>query len=671
MVMSDKTPDEGYVKFVFNLTSTIRKLSLYPPKHPTVIYSIKNLYSMLREILDKKDSINIGFSSDNHILIEGQLLAEKGTKLMEGLTAYFKKLDIESLTFKSGVTDNELEAFIRFVLMEPDELKKIGELSKAFLDKGIQNIKIAQFSYIKIEKGKQALEVQGEAIQLLKRLESKIKDFSLGKIHEPEELQNLEKDILNMVTAEFKQKKKLSTKAKNILKRFLLKSEQRQEAFSRLNDALLTAGCSQPEADKLVNKIKAGVSKSLASQEGTVKTGRSEVDKLETENQDLKTKISKLQKEIDLKIASLDKLGKENRSITQEKERIDNIVHHMAEGLVVVDPQGKIIMLNPVAEKLLDIGKDSVGAPLNKTIKDEHLLTVVKNISPNKDGTFQKDIELLSKDDSTKRVLRTSSAVVEDPDGKTVGMVTVLNDITRQKEIEKMKSDFVSNVSHELRTPMATIQQNITLLIEGLPGVLNESQLKFLNIAQDNIKRLKRLINDLLDSAAIESGKFKLRILEANINERIDNVVTFLRQWAASRKISIRTDLLPQDTVLKVDKDRIEQVLTNLISNAVKFTPEGGEILVSVAQREPTDEFPQGAIEISVKDTGSGIAPEHIDKVFERFERAGAIASGIGGTGLGLSICKQIVTMHKGKIWAESKLNEGSKFSFLLPQKIP
>jgi len=454
-----------------------------------------------------------------------------------------------------------------------------------------------------------------------------------------------------------------------MLKKFLLKSQQKQEVFISLNDALLAAGCSSPEADKLVDKIRQEISKKVSARQGVTGLERGEFDRLKAENNNLKTKISQLEQEIALKTSSLEKLGKESRRVIQEKERIDNIVHHMAEGLVVVDPQGKIVMLNPVAEKLLNIGKDSIGVPLSKTVKDEHLLTVVKKISPDQDGAIQKDIELFSPDDATKRVLRTSSAVVEDPNGKTVGMVTVLNDITRQKEIEKMKSDFVSNVSHELRTPMATIQQNISLLIEGLPGVLNEDQLKFMNIAQDNIARLKRLINDLLDSAAIESGKFKLMVSESSVNERIDNVVTFLVRWAESKKISIQTNLLPKDEILEMDKDRIEQVLTNLISNAIKFTPEGGKVFVSAEKREPTTETPQGVIEFSVRDTGVGITPENIKKVFVRFERGGAIASGVGGTGLGLSICQQIVNMHGGKIWVESKLNEGSRFSFSLPQK--
>jgi len=666
--MPDNTLENNYIKFASNFTVAIRKLSLYPSKHPAVVYSIKNLNSSLQEILNIKNAISISVSSDSSILIEGCSVSEKGSRLIEDLVAYFKRLDIESLTLTLGITDKELEAFIRILLMGPEEIKKIGDLNKVFQDNNIQHIKIAQFSYIKVQKGKAVLELEADRQQLLNRLKSKIKDYSQGKIQKFDDIQNLEKDIIDMATAEFKEKKNLLSPTKNMLKKFLLKSEDRQDVILRLNNNLLNSGCLPQEVNNLVNRIEEEISKKPIDRLQAVRIAREKAEKLEKENEDLKLKISQLQKELDSKAATYEGIKKEHLRITQEKERIDNIIRHMAEGLVVVDSQGNILMLNPVAEKLLGIKQNCIGIPLGKILKDEHLLALVKNIMPDKNGNIQKDIELLSPDKSTTRVLRTSSAVVEDHNGKTVGMVTVLNDITRQKELEKMKSDFVSNVSHELRTPLATIQQNISLLTEGLGGVLNEDQIKFLNIAQDNIKRLKRLINDLLDSAAIEAGKFKLSISKADVNERINNVVTFLSRWAKAKNISIQTDLLPENEILEMDKDRIEQVLTNLLSNAIKFTPEGGKVFISAARHDPNELMPQGAIEISIKDTGVGIAPSDMERIFGRFERGGAINTGIGGTGLGLSICKEILRMHGGNIWVESKLNEGSKFSFLLPR---
>lgn len=667
--MADNPRENNYAKFISNLAATIRKVGLYPSKHPAVVYSIKNLLSTLKLALKAKDAISVSLTSDNQILIEGEPAGERGSKLVEDLAAQFRKLDIESLTVSSGITDKELESFIRILLMEPEEIKKSGDLNKVFQNQGIQHIKISQYSYMRVKKGKVAVEVEEEKRQFLVDLKSRIKDYSRGKIQETQEVQSLERDIFDAVAAEFRENKKIAPATKKMLERFLMQSQDTAGAASRLNSALVNSGCLPEEADELANRIEKEISKKLTA--GTEVTGNKieGVKNLIRQNEELKLKVNQLQKELVSKTSAYEESKKESIRTIQEKERIDNIVHHMAEGLVVVDSDGNIVMLNPVAGKLLGIGKESIGVTLSKTVKDEHLLTMVKNLKPGADGAIEKDIEFLSPDESTKRVLRTSSAVVEDHNGKTVGMVTILNDITRQKEIEKMKSDFVTNVSHELRTPLATIQQNISLLMEELPGGLNEAQRRFLNIAQDNIKRLRRLINDLLDSAAIEAGKFKLRLSKADINERINNVVTFLSRWAQTRNISIQTDLLPESQILEMDKDRIEQVLTNLLSNAIKFTPEGGGIFISAVKREPAEDMPERAIEISVKDTGLGIAPGDLEKIFEKFERAGVVSSGVGGTGLGLSICREIVRLHSGRIWVESKLKEGSKFSFLLPIK--
>ncbi|MFH1339055.1 MAG: ATP-binding protein [Candidatus Omnitrophota bacterium] len=667
--MPDNPLENNYSKFASSLASTIRKLSLYPAKHPAVVYSVKNLNSMLQEILNAKGAFSLNLSSDNQILVEGQPVGEKGSKLIDDLAADFRKLDIESLTISPGIADKELEEFIRVLLMEPEEIKKTGDLNKIFQDKGIQHIQTSQFSYVKVKKGKVAVEVGQENRHLFEELKTKIKDFSRGKIQEPGEIQKLEKDVIDTATAEFRERNKLPAATKNMLKKFLMQSQDTAGVISRLNSALIGSGCPPEEAEKLINKIGREISRKPAAGIGAGGIKKEEAEELIKRNLELESRVGRLRKELEEKAAAYEELTRESKRVAQEKERVDNIVHHMAEGLVVVDSNGNIVMLNPVAEKLLGLGKENIGVPLSNTVKDEHLLTMVKNIMPAKDGTIEKDIEFLSPDESTRRVLRTSSAVVEDHNGKTVGMVTVLNDITRQREIEKMKSDFVANVSHELRTPLATIQQNISLLMEELPGGLNDAQKKFLNIAQDNIKRLRRLINDLLDSAAIEAGKFRLRLSRAEVNERINNVVTFLSRWAQTKNIDIRAQLLPGAEIIEMDKDRIEQVLTNLISNAIKFTSEGGKIFVSAVKTEPAGDSPQGAVEISVKDTGPGIAPEDLKKIFNKFERAGAVSSGVGGTGLGLSICQEILKLHGGRIRVESRLNEGSNFSFLIPIK--
>lgn len=674
--MSQDQLTNEYKNFVSRLILSINKISLYPAGHPLLVNAVNDLYAALRAILNKKSSFNLGFSPDKQALIENQPVTDVGSGLAAQLADNFRKLYIENLSFTSGISPKELEAFIRILLIDPEEIKRAGDINKVFQDKGIVHIKPTQFSYVKIQKGKVALEVDDEAKKrkILQELKLQIKNLSSGKIQDASEINKLQQDIIAAVTAEFKENKKLLTVTKNILEDFILHSPDSAAIISRLNRSLRDAGCSPEEAKSLIDKIEKDISIKLAAASESGKLSKEKASELIKQNAELELKLNQLRNELEAKEAAFEALEKgkeriaqEKERVTQEKERIDNIVRHMGEGLVMVDPQGKILMLNPVAEQLLGIDKDKTNMQLSKALKDEHLLTMVKHITPGQDGTLQKDIELLSPNEATKRVLRTSSAVVEDHNGKTVGMVTILNDITRQKEVEKIKSDFVASVSHELRTPMSTIKQNISLLTEELPGSLNEDQKKFLNIAQDNIKRLNRLIEDLLDSAAIEAGKFSLRLAQADINEVIDRVITFLRGWAQAKNITIEAELLPESEPLRIDKDRIEQVLNNLISNAVKFTPQGGKVYVKAIKKEPAEDSPSGALEISVKDTGPGIAPENLKKVFDKFERAGMSNSGVGGTGLGLSIAQEIVSQHKGKIWAESDLGQGSKFSFIIP----
>ena len=664
--MPNNLTEKNYTKFISDFLATVRKLGLYPIKHPTVIYSIKNLFITLQEILKAKDKFSITLSSDNQLFVEGVSVGPRGSRQIKDLADYFKKLEIESLTFSTGMSVEELQSFITILLMDPEQIKKTGDINRVFQDRDIRHVKIAQFSYIKVQKGKKLVEVEAARRKVLRQLNTSVNDYCRGTVKEPGEIRDIQSNIIKIATEEFKKSKKISTTTKNMLKKFIQKSDDNRTILSSLQDSLVEAGCSSKEAEKFINKLETGLIRKKGKAR-VVSAASNEVRVLRQENEELKSSVRQLKQDIESEKAAYEQLKRQTHKATQEKERIDNIIHHMAEGLVVVNPQGQIVMLNPVAEKLLGINKENIGIPLDDTVKQEHLLTIVKDIKA-EEGSLQKDIEFKSQDETTKKVLRTSSAVIEDPNGQTVGMVTILNDVTRQRQLEKMKSDFVANVSHELRTPLSTIQQNISLLIEGLPGQLNEDQKKFLNITRDNIKRLTRLINDLLDSAAMEAGKFKLRISQADINESIHKVATFLSKWIESKNITFKVNLLPEKETLNMDKDRIEQVITNLVSNSVKFSPEGGSLTISAVKREKTEEFPYPAIEISVQDSGPGISSSDLERIFNKFERASVVSSGIGGTGLGLSICKEIIKLHGGKIWVESKLNEGSKFSFLLPK---
>ena len=352
---------------------------------------------------------------------------------------------------------------------------------------------------------------------------------------------------------------------------------------------------------------------------------------------------------------------KKYKKIINEKKQTEAVIRSIAQGLVVVDAQGKVVMINPAAEKLLGVSRqDKVGKTLTEDMKEEQLVSLSLG-SPDKE---EKEIELISRQDETKKILRASTAVIENENGQTIGMVSVLSDITKQKELDNLKSAFVANVSHELRTPLVAIDKSLTLILEKEAGDLSQTQEQFLSIAQRNLKRLSALINDLLDLSKLEAGKMEVRRKSLAINNVIQEVIDSLSNWAKAKNITLEKkieDLLPD---VEIDPDRLAQVLTNLVGNAVKFTPNDGKITLEAKLSEGKKE-----LEVSVKDTGIGIAPEDLPKIFSKFYQCGGgrMISDVNGTGIGLSIAKEIVELHGGKIWVESEKGQGARFIFTIP----
>jgi PAS domain S-box-containing protein len=345
-----------------------------------------------------------------------------------------------------------------------------------------------------------------------------------------------------------------------------------------------------------------------------------------------------------------------NKLLTFEKNKMDSIMRHVGEGVVVVGNDGNILMANPAAEKLLGKqGRAVAGQPLKDTLQEEHSLVLASG-SPDS----IKEIEVAGKNDATRRVLRTSNAVIEDLDGRTIGMVSVLSDITKMKEVEQLKSDFVANVSHELRSPLAAIQKNLAIILDQTAGALNDDQMEFLSLAKDNVERLTRLINDLLDLSKIEAGKMELKKVRTDLAALTRNAVIAFTGWFKEKGLTAHLNLPKNPVELELDADKITQVLNNLLSNALKFSPPKGEIRVAIKPDDP--------VEVSVTDTGVGIAQKDIGRIFNKFEQvSGQHQNGANGTGLGLPLAKEIVEKHGGQLRVKSDFGKGSTFMFTLP----
>lgn len=653
---------KDYVDFISSLLAAIFKASLYPSQHPILISAVKDAYSILQRILSIKNTVSLNLFESNKILIDGQSIPVQSAESVKHLVSYLKAQDIESLVFNSGVTEKELQDFITLLLLTPDEIKKYGGINKIFLDKDIQHIKTNLFSYIRIKKGQETVTVH-EKTPILDILRSKVRECRRAKFKNPQEIEEIEKKLFELMSIELKERKKIGSSLKDIYKRFLPCVSDTASALLKLKNALLEVGCPSPDADNLVNKIQEETLKKQGAELEAVKT--EEVESLKKENEKLHLELKRLKQDMDKREISLKELESKNERLLEAKERIDSIVRHMSDGLVVIGPDGKILMVNFIAEALLGITSKDIGKSIKEVIRDEHLLALVKSLSVNKEGVVEQDIELFSQDETTKRVLKTSSAVVEDHNGRTMGMVAILNDITRQKEIEKLKSDFVANVTHELRTPLIAIDKSISLLADKTAGPISQDQEQFLLIAERNLKRLTLLINDLLDLSKLEAGKMQLRPRPLSIEEIIRESIESFAAWAKTK--SIKIEKIIQDGILKVnaDGDRISQVLVNLIGNAIKFTPSNGKITVEAILRKEND-----AIEVSVQDTGIGLSKEELPKIFDKFyQSARGTSAEVSGTGIGLSIAKEIVELHRGKIWAESEEGRGAKFIFTLPLK--
>jgi len=234
----------------------------------------------------------------------------------------------------------------------------------------------------------------------------------------------------------------------------------------------------------------------------------------------------------------------------------------------------------------------------------------------------------------------------------------------RLKEMYKIKSDFTSMVSHELRTPLSAIKESIALVLEGTAGQINVNQKEILEITKKNVDRLARLINEVLDFSKLESKKVDFKLQKGNINEIIMEAIGIQKTVAQEKGLYLETGLDSTLPNIEFDFDRINQVISNLISNAIKFTQKGG-ILISSS----TDDK-EAVIKVSVKDTGEGIKKEDLPKLFHKFEQLGGINQRkTGGTGLGLAISQEIIEQHSGRIWVESEFGQGSEFIFVLPLK--
>jgi signal transduction histidine kinase/FixJ family two-component response regulator len=350
------------------------------------------------------------------------------------------------------------------------------------------------------------------------------------------------------------------------------------------------------------------------------------------------------------------------RDIATEKSRIATIINCMGDGVVVCDRDSCVVLSNPAAGRMLRVHESSmIGNPLSQCGIDGTLTETIMESLRSIDTPFPTVSQELCVSAPTPVFLRAHTAPVRNDVGETLGSVTVLQDITSLKELDSMKSDFVAMVSHELRSPVASIHQQLSVMLEGLSGDLTERQLKMMRRAKERASGLLDLIGDLLDLSKIEAGMAVQYKEPLRMEELLGRVRELMLPEAETKGLRLELDVEPPLRLVKGDRNNLEGVFTNLVSNAIKYTPEGGEITIRATGEGEN-------VRVEVSDTGIGIAKGDLPRIFDRFYRVKSEKTRqIVGTGLGLSIVKHIVEAHLGKISVESEEGGGSTFIVVLP----
>ncbi|MSP41661.1 MAG: PAS domain S-box protein [Deltaproteobacteria bacterium] len=346
------------------------------------------------------------------------------------------------------------------------------------------------------------------------------------------------------------------------------------------------------------------------------------------------------------------KIRADIEQITREKEKTESILRCMIEGVLVLDPKGNVLAINEQARRMFGpaANRDLHGVSMLELSRHPEIRAIVQEVLKLNftSVAYTKEIEL---DDA--RWFQINAAPLRTPLGMSLGSILVFHDITGIKRLETMRSDFVANVSHELRTPLTAIRGYVETLLD-MPPENSDERRQFLTIVERNAERLSRLTEDLLTLSDLESGNVQLAPRAVNVQRLLQRVAEVFVDQAAKKQVKLTQSVAQDIPAILGDADRLQQLLINLVDNAIKYTPAGGRVSLTAARSREQ-------IEIAVSDSGAGIPEKDLPRLTERFYRVDKARSrDLGGTGLGLAIVKHIAQAHKGELKIESILNQGT-----------
>jgi two-component system phosphate regulon sensor histidine kinase PhoR len=352
------------------------------------------------------------------------------------------------------------------------------------------------------------------------------------------------------------------------------------------------------------------------------------------------------------------RLKEKIQDLEGERAKVAAILDSMVEGVIALDSRARILLMNPAARSIFDLSDEPVeGRPFLEVIRQKELFDLVEACQAcGPEERCRREVDL---GPLISRILEAhGTSLPIDPEGN--GTLLVLHDITELRRLEQVRREFVANVSHELRTPLTSIRGYLETLLDGAveePGNVR----RFLEVAHTHAERLGRLVDDLLQLSDIETGKVVLKPAPVALHEVARGVLAIFENQAGQKRLTVLNHV-PDDFRVAADRDRLSQILVNLVDNAVKFTPEGGEIALGAVRGQ------RGMVEVWIRDTGIGIPSVDLPRITERFYRVDKARSReLGGTGLGLTIVKHLVQAHGGELRIESELGKGTTVQFTLP----
>lgn len=348
------------------------------------------------------------------------------------------------------------------------------------------------------------------------------------------------------------------------------------------------------------------------------------------------------------------KLQDEQAKTDSEKRKLSSILKFMTDGVISTDRKGRIILINEAAEQMLNVTRE--------TVISENIIDVLElgDKYSLKDLTQEQNSVILDlSTNAVPLIVRVNFSIIQKETGIMNGLIVVLHDITDQEKIERERREFVANVSHELRTPLTTMRSYLEALTDGA-WMDKDIAPQFLKVTQNETERMIRLVNDLLVLSKMDSKDYQLRKEWINFPKFLDHIIDRF-EMAKEKNVHFSRDYLNEPILVEIDQDKITQVLDNIISNALKYSPSGGTITVKLVVFHDS-------LEVKIFDQGVGIPKQNLHRIFDRFYRVDkARARYIGGTGLGLAIAKEMVEAHNGHIWATSIEGKGTTIHFTLP----